>query len=138
MNTEIWVAIIGCFGVALTSILTTIVQLRKLRSEQEKTISDSLNANRNEYLEGIASVKDSIAEINVCVGSMQQSMNNQWSLFDLRIQHLTEKVSDLENSVSAHNNFAQRMPVLEEKISVANHRIADIEKTINISTDKKD
>lgn len=127
MNTEIWVAIIGCFGVALTSILTTIVQLKKLRAEQERTITESLNANRNEYLEGIASVKDSIGEINVCVGSMQQSMQSQWSLFDLRLQHLTEKVSDLENSVSAHNNFAQRLPILEEKISVANHRISDLE-----------
>lgn len=127
MNTEIWVAIIGCFGVALTSILTTIVQLKKLRTEQEQTITESLNANRNEYLEGIASVKDSIGEINVCVGSMQQSMQSQWSLFDLRLQHLTEKVSDLENSVSAHNNFAQRLPILEEKISVANHRISDLE-----------
>ena len=27
-----------------------------------------------------------------------------------------------------HNNFARRMPVLEEKVAVANHRIADLEK----------
>ena len=26
-----------------------------------------------------------------------------------------------------HNNFAQRVPVLEEQIKVANHRIADLE-----------
>ena len=136
MNTEIWVAIIGCFGVALTSILTTIVQLRKLRSEQEKTITESLNANRNEYLEGIASVKESINEINICVGSMQQSMNSQWALFDLRIQHLTEKVSQLETSVSSHNNFAQRLPVLEEKVNVANHRISDLEHGVYVNDGK--
>ena len=28
----------------------------------------------------------------------------------------------------AHNNFAQRVPVLEEKMTVANHRIADLER----------
>lgn len=27
-----------------------------------------------------------------------------------------------------HNNFAQRVPVLEEKMDVANHRIGDLEK----------
>lgn len=136
MNTEIWVAIIGCFGVALTSILTTIVQLRKLRAEQEQTITESLNANRNEYLEGIASVKESINEINVCVGSMQQAMNSQWALFDLRLQHLTEKVSQLETSVSSHNNFAQRLPVLEEKVNVANHRISDLERGAYVNDGK--
>ena len=27
-----------------------------------------------------------------------------------------------------HNNFAQRIPVMEEQIKVANHRISDLEK----------
>lgn len=27
-----------------------------------------------------------------------------------------------------HNNFAQRIPVMEEKITVANHRIDDLER----------
>ena len=27
----------------------------------------------------------------------------------------------------AHNNFAQRVPVLEEKVKVANHRLDDLE-----------
>lgn len=27
----------------------------------------------------------------------------------------------------AHNNFAQRVPVLEEQMKVANHRIKDLE-----------
>ena len=30
----------------------------------------------------------------------------------------------------AHNNFAQRIPVLEEQMKVANHRIADLETTM--------
>ena len=29
--------------------------------------------------------------------------------------------------VREHNNFAQRVPVLEEQIKVVNHRIADLE-----------
>lgn len=37
------------------------------------------------------------------------------------------KIEELTREVCAHNNFAQRVPVLEEQIKVANHRIADLE-----------
>jgi len=37
------------------------------------------------------------------------------------------KIEELTREVRAHNNFAQRVPVLEEQIKVANHRIADLE-----------
>ena len=37
------------------------------------------------------------------------------------------KLAELTREVRAHNNFAQRMPVLEEQIKVANHRIDDLE-----------
>ena len=38
------------------------------------------------------------------------------------------KIQELTREVREHNNFARRMPVLEEKISVANHRIDDLER----------
>ena len=37
------------------------------------------------------------------------------------------KLEELTREVRKHNNFAERMPVLEEKIIVANHRIDDLE-----------
>ena len=37
------------------------------------------------------------------------------------------KVEELTREVRKHNNFAERMPVLEEKIKVMNHRIDDLE-----------
>lgn len=37
------------------------------------------------------------------------------------------KIDELTREVRAHNNFAQRVPVLEEQIKVANHRISDLE-----------
>ena len=37
------------------------------------------------------------------------------------------KIEELTREVRAHNNFAQRVPVLEEQIKVANHRITDLE-----------
>lgn len=37
------------------------------------------------------------------------------------------KVNELTREVREHNNFAKRMPVVEEQLKVANHRIADLE-----------
>lgn len=37
------------------------------------------------------------------------------------------KIDELTREVRTHNNFAQRVPVLEEQIKVANHRINDLE-----------
>ena len=43
-------------------------------------------------------------------------------------QAVTEtKLEELTREVRAHNNFAQRVPVLEEQIKVANHRISELE-----------
>lgn len=43
-------------------------------------------------------------------------------------QAVTEnKLEELTREVRVHNNFAQRIPVLEEKMKVADHRIADLE-----------
>lgn len=38
------------------------------------------------------------------------------------------RIEQLEKKVDKHNNFAERIPVLEEQIKVANHRIEDLEK----------
>lgn len=38
------------------------------------------------------------------------------------------KIDELTREVREHNEFAKRIPVLEEKVAVANHRIDDLEK----------
>lgn len=38
------------------------------------------------------------------------------------------RIAQLEKKVDEHNNFARRVPVLEEQMRVANHRIEDLEK----------
>lgn len=42
------------------------------------------------------------------------------SLIDYKIEELTREVRE-------HNNFARRMPVVEEQIKVVNHRLEDLE-----------
>lgn len=38
------------------------------------------------------------------------------------------KIQELTREVRLHNNFAQRIPVVEEQIKVINHRLTDLEK----------
>jgi ABC-type lipoprotein release transport system permease subunit len=38
------------------------------------------------------------------------------------------RIEQLEKKVDKHNNFAERIPVIEEKLKVENHRIEDLEK----------
>lgn len=38
------------------------------------------------------------------------------------------RLKQLEQKVDKHNNFAERIPVVEEKIKVLNHRVEDLEK----------
>ena len=43
-------------------------------------------------------------------------------------QAVTEtKLEELAREVREHNNYARRMPVVEEQITVINHRLADLE-----------
>ena len=41
------------------------------------------------------------------------------------------KLEELTREVREHNNFARRVPVVEEQIKVANHRIQDLERKTN-------
>lgn len=45
-----------------------------------------------------------------------------------RSQAVTDtKLEELTREVREHNNFARRVPILEEQMKVANHRIEDLE-----------
>ena len=49
-------------------------------------------------------------------------------VYNSRSQAVTEtKLEELTREVREHNNFARRVPVLEEQMKVANHRIQDLE-----------
>ena len=49
-----------------------------------------------------------------------------------RSQAVTEtRLEELTREVRLHNNFAQRVPVIEEQIKVVNHRISDLENAVH-------
>lgn len=62
-----------------------------------------------------------IVSNNRTAQSMDDKLDKQQAVTETKLEELTREVR-------AHNNFAQRIPVLEEQIKVANHRIEDLEK----------
>ena len=49
-----------------------------------------------------------------------------------KTQAVTEtRLEELTREVREHNGFARRMPVVEEQIKVANHRINDLENAVH-------
>lgn len=51
----------------------------------------------------------------------EQQLDKHQAVTDTKLEELTREVRE-------HNNFAKRMPVVEEKIKVINHRVDDLER----------
>lgn len=58
---------------------------------------------------------------NKIVNDIKLEVTKNQAITDTKIDELTREVRE-------HNNFAKRMPVVEEKIKVINHRLEDLEK----------
>ena len=70
---------------------------------------------------GGLSLIGSIVSNNRTAQSMDAKLDKQQAVTETKLEELTREVRE-------HNNFAKRVPVLEEQIKVANHRIEDLEK----------
>lgn len=55
---------------------------------------------------------------------IESKLELQQAVTDTKIETLTSEVRE-------HNNFAKRMPVIEEQIKVVNHRLDDLERKVN-------
>lgn len=66
---------------------------------------------------------------------MQTQMKITQAVTDTKLDNLTQttksEINNLTMEVREHNNFARRIPVIEEQMKVANHRIDDLERAQN-------
>ena len=69
---------------------------------------------------GLFSLVGVIISNNKANNKMQSDMKTAQAVTD-------ERIGELTREVRMHNDFAKRIPVIEEKINVANHRISDLE-----------
>ena len=74
-------------------------------------------------LAALASIIAAVVTSKATQNKMQTELHEQNAVQNVKIDHLTEEVR-------RHNDFAQRIPVLEEKVKVANNRIADLERKV--------
>lgn len=64
----------------------------------------------------VAIITGGLALVGTAIGTISGSRLNAY------------KIEELTREVREHNNFARRMPVVEEQIRVINHRISDLER----------
>ena len=70
----------------------------------------------------VALITGGLSLLGVVITNMMAARRaEQRMVTDARLEELTREVR-------AHNNFAQRVPVLEEQLRVANHRLSNLEK----------
>lgn len=71
-------------------------------------------------ISGIFTLAGTIISVVVGFSKASQKAAIQQAVTDTKLDELTREVRK-------HNNFAERLPVIEEQIKVVNHRIADLE-----------
>ena len=79
----------------------------------------------------VALITGGLSLLGVVITSRQTTKDVEAKLE--RQQAVTDtKLEELTREVREHNNFARRVPVLEEQIKVIKHRIADLEHPGNL------
>ena len=76
----------------------------------------------------VALITGGLSLVGVVITCVATSRKNETAI---KIsQAVTEtKIEELTREVRTHNNFAQRMPVVEEQIKSINHRLHDLERS---------
>lgn len=78
----------------------------------------------------VAMVTGACSVVAVLLTNMQSNRKVEQAL--TTSQAVTDtKIDELTREVREHNQFARRMPVVEEQIKVINHRIDDLERIVN-------
>ena len=71
-------------------------------------------------ISGIFTLAGTIISVVVGLSKASQKAAVQQAITDTKLEELTREVR-------RHNNFAESIPVIQEQINVANHRIDDLE-----------
>ena len=70
---------------------------------------------------GVCSIIGVILAASASSSKLQKQLEVSQAVMNTKLESLT-------NEVRAHNEFARRMPVVEEQIKVINHRLEDLER----------
>ena len=140
MPTEIWCALIAGCVTLLTSIGSFQVSVRKDREKAKEELKAELIKYHEKNREEIQNIRDKdLREIRDDVSNMGANLQSKMSLIELSLNHAREDINKLSARVDKHNNFEGRIIALEdadklldEKVKVANNRIADLERKVMV------
>lgn len=113
---------VTAFGSLLGFIATTKAQKKKdveahveAQKAIQKSLEDKLEEHREEYLHEINNVYKQIVKTNDAVTDMRAQTQNWQAVMEV-------KFDNLETTVKKHNNFMERVAVLERDVAVLNNR----------------
>lgn len=123
MSNDIAVALLGLVGVIISVIVTSRTTQNKLMNELS-----THNKLQDQKIEQISTdIKTTTKELN-------DKIDTQNEIINLKIEHITSEQASIKKDIESHNNYArmfqESVPVLTEKITVANKRIADLEQDV--------
>ena len=75
----------------------------------------------------VAAVSGVVAIATVII-NVKASNREMTAKLEQSLAVMETKLDNVVSEVREHNNFARRMPVVEEQIKVINHRIGDLER----------
>lgn len=138
MPTEIITALISGCTTLLVSIGTWHFSAKKDREKQREDIKAELIKYHEKNREEIQDIRDKdLREIREDVANMGANLQNKIALIEMSMNHTNEKITELSNRVEKHNGVIERVyhledsdKLLDEKISVANHRLSDLENKV--------
>ncbi len=76
---------------------------------------------------GAVSILTSLITLTGVIISNSRSKRDMQQRLEIAQAVTDTKIDELTREVRQHNNFAQRVPVVEEQLKVVNHRIKDLE-----------
>ncbi len=84
-------------------------------------MTEALIALGSAFITGVLSLAGVVITNNRSNNKMQNEMKTAQAVTN-------EQIKELRKEVNAHNNFAQRVPVLEEKLKSVTRRVDDLER----------
>ena len=135
MPTEIWCALIAGVVTLVTTLLTLQVTMKKDRDKQRDDIKAELIKYHEKNREEIQDIRQNdLRVLRDNVTTMAASLQQKIAVIELELGHTRNDITTLSARVEKHNNVIERTyrleetdKLLDEKISVANHRILDLE-----------
>lgn len=139
MPIEVITAIIAAVTTLITCLIKAHIEQKKMKEEFDRREKER----EERGYERFSAILDEIKEKNkqqdelvteeknaqkILIGNLQHSLNTADMTIKNMEGRLSEKIENLSKHVERHNNFAVRMPVIEEQIKVINHRLNDLEK----------